>query len=321
MHNTRSFSYALKLAKHGNFARAAKALNISQPTLTRSIQMLEKSVGERLFDRGRMGVSPTQAGEIVLKHARMIVASSESMVEEIDRHQGVLGGSLNIGSGSFPGTALLPLAIGRFNRRFPQIDISVSVDNWTKLPNRLLQREFDFVLAESSQLDGKEEFELVSLHRHQGFFYCRTDHPLLKRGKLGISDLAQYPLMFTTMPKRLVSLFDSLFSHAAENERSSGKLKQIFSNDQAQVKTTVMNSDVISIATFGMLASELKAGLLTALPFRISGLCTGYDIVKRKGLSLSPSAIAFIEVLIEIDEEQSVLEANLVKTLGHVIVA
>lgn len=86
MIETRLLRNALMLAEHRNFARAAKALNISQPTLSRSIQLLEKIVGERLFDRDSRTILTTQAGEIILKHARIILSSSHAMLEEIGLH-------------------------------------------------------------------------------------------------------------------------------------------------------------------------------------------------------------------------------------------
>lgn len=59
--------------------------------------------------------------------------------------------------------------------------------------------------------------------------------------------------------------------------------------------------------------------LFTTLPFRIPALNSGYNIIKRRGLSLTPTAIAFIEILIEIDKKQSVSEVDLVESLGPVI--
>ncbi len=90
MINSRLLKNALSLAEHGNFARAAKALNISQPSLSRSIQALEATLGEKLFNRSHKGITTTYAGEIMLKHAYLISASSESMQEEIQRHLGIL---------------------------------------------------------------------------------------------------------------------------------------------------------------------------------------------------------------------------------------
>ncbi len=85
MIETRLLRNALALAEHRNFARAAQALNISQPTLTRSIQLLETRLGARLFDRKARTVLPTPLGKEVLKHARLIVASSRALEEGVQQ--------------------------------------------------------------------------------------------------------------------------------------------------------------------------------------------------------------------------------------------
>jgi len=316
MIETRLLRNAVMLAEHRNFARAAIVLNISQPTLTRSIQLLEKIVGERLFDRASRTVLPTQAGEIILKHARIILSSTEAMQEEIGRHQGILEGSLCIGSGPYPASALVAPALGLFCKRYPSIDIHITVDDWSQFPGRLTQKDFDYALMETSQLDASRDFELTRLNRHPGFFFCRHDHPLREKEGLTISDLSQFPLILTTLPKRLSDLFDRLFFPGGDASASSRKLENLTSNDLATIKATVSQSDSISIGTYGALASELEVGLLVALPFRIPELESNYDIVKRKGLSLSPAARAFIEILIETDKEQSIEESALIESLG-----
>jgi DNA-binding transcriptional LysR family regulator len=319
MIETRLLRNALMLAEHRNFARAAKALNISQPTLNRSIQLLKKIVGERLFDRDSRTILTTQAGEIILKHARIILSSSNAMLEEIGRHQGIMEGSLSIGAGPYAASALVAPAIGLFFKRYPGIDIHISVDDWPQFPDRLMQKDFDFAVMESSHLDASRDFELTRLNRHQAFFYCRHGHPLLQKESLTISDLSQFPLILTTLPRRVSDLFNRLFFPDGDADTSAGIPENITSNDLATIKATVSQSDAISIGTYGILASELAVGIFVALPFRIPELKTSYDIVKRKGLSLSPAAQAFIEILIETDQEQSILETALIESLGPAI--
>ena len=316
MIETRLLRNALMLAKHQNFARAAKELHISQPTLSRSIQLLEKTVGDRLFDRGSRTILPTQAGEIMLKHARIIIASSGALQEEIERHQGLLEGSLSIGSGPYPAVALLAPAIGRFSQRYPGITIDISVDDWSKFSGRLMQEDFDFVLMVASQLDTSRDFDLIPLNRHPGFFFCRHDHPLLEKDSLTINDLSLFPLIFTTLPKRLSDLLDRLFFPEGISGASVRKLQKISCNDLGTMKATVTHSDSLGLGTYGTLAAELEAGLFVALPFRFPELQSLYDIAIKKGLSLSPAARTFIEILTEIDEEQSILETDLIESLG-----
>ncbi|MEI8352823.1 MAG: LysR family transcriptional regulator [bacterium] len=69
MFDMRRLRHALALAEHRNFARAATALHITQPALSRSIQSLEDALGVHLFDRNPRDVEPTAFGELVLRHA------------------------------------------------------------------------------------------------------------------------------------------------------------------------------------------------------------------------------------------------------------
>jgi len=315
------FADALVLLKHQNFSRAAKALNVSQPTLSRRIQLLETMFEERLFDRTSGKILPTQAGKIALKHARIMLASSKAMHEEIERHKGVMEGNLHIGAGTYPARALLAPAIGRFSERHPGIHIKISVDDWSKIADQLMEKDFDYVLMESSHLDVFKDYDLIRLNRHQAFFYCRRGHPLLEKTDLVISDLSQYPLIRTTLPKRLTDLFIRLFYPGTTTSTGFGGPQNIVCNDLGTMNSTVSRSNSIGIATFGSMASELEAGFLVALPFRIPELTTQYNIAKRKRLSLSPAARILIDILVEIDREQYTLESELVKSLGPVLTA
>jgi DNA-binding transcriptional LysR family regulator len=113
MIETRLLRNALALATHRNFARAAQALNISQPTLTRSIQALETQLGTRLFDRKARTVLPTPVGEEMLKHARLIVASSLALEEGIQQLRGLRQGALAIGIGPNAASILLGQTLDR----------------------------------------------------------------------------------------------------------------------------------------------------------------------------------------------------------------
>ena len=317
MIETRLLRNAVMLDKHRNFARAAKALNITQPTLSRNIQLLEKKIGERLFDRLPKTILPTQAGEIMLKHARFVISSSRNMQEEIRRHQGLLEGSISIGTGPYPANALLAHTVGLFSKRYPGIDIEISVDDWRKLPYRLMKEDMDFILVETSQLDVSRDYELIHLNRHAGFFFCRYGHPLLKKSNLTAADLSLFPLVFTAFPQRLLNAINSFFFPDRDESAPTRKLQNITCNDLATMKTTISNSESIGIGTYGTLATKLEAGIFVALPFRIPELKTDYDIVKRKALSLSPAASDLIDLLLEFDEEQSRLEIDLIKSLDQ----
>jgi DNA-binding transcriptional LysR family regulator len=308
---------ALALAEYRNFARAARALSISQPTLTRSIQTLETRLGTRLFDRKARTVLPTPSGEEVLKRARLIVASSLALEDEILQFRGLHRGTLTIGIGPYAASILLGQALGRFNARYPNIRVTAMVDDWVNLPRRLKDREFDFVLMEISELETDTDLDVTPLLHHQGFFFCSSRHPVLKRKTCALNELAAYPFALPTLPQRILKPFAELFRR--DGDRPGDILEQlsiIQSNDVALIRNTVETSHAIGIATYGMLAEELAGKRFAALPFQVKEVRTGYGIVTRKGLSLPPAAAELIHTLVEINAAQCVSDRQFVESLG-----
>ena len=94
--------HALALAKHGNFRRAAQALHVSQPTISRNIAALERSLGVRLFDRTRSGVEPTEFGRLVLERGRDLLAGAADLRREVGLRAGLDSGSLAVSAGPHP---------------------------------------------------------------------------------------------------------------------------------------------------------------------------------------------------------------------------
>lgn len=316
MIETRLLHNALTLAEYRNFARAAKRLNISQPTLTRSIQVLEMNIGTRLFDRKARTVLPTPVGEELLKHARLIVSTTLALEDGIQQFMGLEKGELAIGAGLYAASSLLGPAIGRFKVQHPNIRIKIEVDDWLTLRDRLKQADFDFVLAESSGLDREQGLEVTNLNPHQAFFFCRSGHPLLKETSLSPGDLIRFPLILPTLPERILKLFRRLFRRTGEDLQSIEQRSMIQCNDMSVMKHSVAHSDVIGIATFGTLHEELKRKRFAALPLRIPELKSNYGILRRSGLSLSPAAAAFAGMIVEIDATLSEQETPLVESLS-----
>ena len=318
MIETRLLRNAMMLAEHRNYARAARALNISQPTLTRNIQMLENHVGARLFDRKPRTVLPTPVGEELLKHARLIVSSTLALEHGMQHYVGLETGTLSIGTSLYAATSLGP-ATGQFMEQHPNIRISIEVANWPTLYDRLHHGEFDFVVTETSGLSEKQGLEAMNLVPHQAFFFCRRGHPLLKTTLRSPGELLQFPLILPVLPEWTATLFRQLFEKTGDDLWSIEQITSIRCNDMSVMKDTVVSSNAIGMATYGTLGVQLKRKQFVALPFRIPELKTNYGVLKRQGLSLSPAASGFVDVLVEIDAALGEQEAPLVESLSIVV--
>ncbi len=107
------YRQALVLARHGNYARAADALGIAQPNLTRSIAALERSLGVRLFDRGRSGAVPTAFGRILVERAEALLRTDADLRRELQLLAALATGTLTIACGPYAAEAAVGQAVAR----------------------------------------------------------------------------------------------------------------------------------------------------------------------------------------------------------------
>ncbi|WP_328315787.1 LysR family transcriptional regulator [Streptomyces sp. NBC_00388] len=143
----RHLRYALALAEHEHFGRAAGALGIAQPPLSKQIADLEREVGSRLFDRTRQGVFPTAAGAAFLARARK--ALDEMTAAPVDAARAARGetGRLRMG---FIGSALLeplPDVIGRFGRERPDVRMELHEMATSRSTAALVAGELDVAIT------------------------------------------------------------------------------------------------------------------------------------------------------------------------------
>ena len=192
----RHLRYALALAEHQHFGRAAASLGIAQPPLSTQIAALEREVGERLFDRTARGVFPTAAGEAFLAHARS--ALTEMTRARVDAGRAARGetGRLRIG---FIGSALLaplPGVIGRFRRTHPEVRLTMEELDSPAASAALLAGELDVAVGRGSPRGiGAEDLVTVPIGADHLVAVVATVHPFAGRPSIDVEQLANEPLV------------------------------------------------------------------------------------------------------------------------------
>ena len=133
--------YAVAVGTWKSFSRAAAMLFISQPTLSMQIRKLEELLGFALFDRSRHPVEPTDLGRLIISQARAILREFGRVEEIIQEHTCRLQGELRIGIIPTVAADLLPLFLGSFLERYPNLRLTFE-ENRTELIIDLLRNDY-----------------------------------------------------------------------------------------------------------------------------------------------------------------------------------
>lgn len=122
----RHFRYFIAVAEELHFGRAAERLFMTQPPLSMQIRQLEETVGVPLFVRGSRPIELTAAGEVLLEHARDVLAQADSALNKTRLTARGEAGHLSIAVTSASVLSLLPRLIAAFKKRYPAVQIDVS---------------------------------------------------------------------------------------------------------------------------------------------------------------------------------------------------
>jgi DNA-binding transcriptional LysR family regulator len=136
------------VAAHGSFSRAADALHISQPAISRGVRELEAQTGARLLERLPRGAVPTEAGRTLLRHATILFAAEREAEEDLAARRGLARGSLAIGASTTCGTWYLPPLLAAFHAAHPAIALHLRNANTAGIAEALLARDLDVALVE-----------------------------------------------------------------------------------------------------------------------------------------------------------------------------
>jgi len=312
----RQMRHVLALAEHGSFARAAVALRLSQPALSRSIQGLERQISAELFLRSAVGVVPTDMGRVFIQRARQVVQLAEDLDQEVATSPSLQPGQITVGAGPYPADSTLSSALMRFTAAYPQVGVRLQVRDWDELLHRLRTRELDFFLAEISTLQREHELDIEPMSAHPLYFVARTGHPLAVRGRVTPLDTFSYPFISPArIPPRVLEPMLAAQRKARDSAVAARAFPSLECNSLSAVKRIVAGSEAITAVTLTCMAEELAAGkfvLLGAEPW----LELRYGLVKLKGLPMISAAEKFREFVIDAEIDVAREEERLAAELS-----
>jgi len=187
-----------EVAERGSFTRAAQALSISQPAVSKAVRDFEEQVGNPLIERGRGGPRPTRLGEILLANAQELFKVERAMEEVIRSSKGIESGQLAIGASTTVAIYYLPPCIGAFHKAHPDIQLELHSANTREIAAKLKRREIDIALVEGPVND--PELVVQPWRSEELVLVSGIDHPLARRKTVGEKDALSDCLLLIREP-------------------------------------------------------------------------------------------------------------------------
>ena len=175
----RTLRYVAAIAQYQNLTRAAEALYVGQPTLSKFLAGLEASLGLKLFRKVGHKYVPTYAGERYIERARAILGLIDSLEAEMADILSRDVGALNVAFANMRASYMLPLVLPAFHRRYPNVKVNVFEGSSTENDRRLLNGEVEIAFY-SQPSEPNAQIEYLPLSQEELLICAPAGHPVGK---------------------------------------------------------------------------------------------------------------------------------------------
>jgi len=191
--DTRQLTAFCAVVDRKSFSQAAELLGVSQPAVSLQIRSLEERLGTQLIDRSGRRVEPTEAGLRLYRGAQRLLALEEQLVDEVAAGAaGPLRGRLELGASSGPGETVLPLLLGEFQQRHPDVHVALSVHDTQTIVDLVARRELELGVVGASRRHRGVAFE--PFFRDEVILVCPPGHRFAGRA-IDLDELKDEPLI------------------------------------------------------------------------------------------------------------------------------
>jgi len=279
------------ILKHGTIHAAADALHLTQSAITRSLNTLEESLGIRLFERAKTGMTPTDFCLKIASDCSQVLLDIDDIEREASLYRQVESGELNIAVGRAIKELALRDTLPEFMVTRPKISVSVSEGTPNELSYRLKQREIDLLLAGFGSYRSDEELVHQHLANVPLSIVVRKGHPLEAAVNVPLKQLGGYPLIASTLLTSSNPLLAAISDAAPILDRPV-----LNCGDYATLKAVLLQTDAWLPVPAQQFSEELRNQQLVQLDVRNDTLMIELSIIELKGRARSPAAQAFVEL-------------------------
>ncbi|MEY9977307.1 LysR family transcriptional regulator [Lysinibacillus sp. RC79] len=289
----RQLEYFLVLCNELHFTKAAEKLNITQPTLSHQIKVLENELGIPLFDRLGKKIAITDAGKILHEQCTHIFRAIDNTSNQIIELKELKAGKLVIGT--LPGelTNLVSDYLLDYHLEYP--DLQICINSSDDLLKQFKDNKIDFAISYKQEYFDyeDEQLQIIPLFTEELLFVAHSEHPLLASEKIAFQDVLELPLILFPTIHQCRKVIDS----AARKEKLHVKHKIETASIQAIFKLVEQNVGATIISK--TLCNLYKTNTICERPIYNPPLTREIVLLYRKDKFINFAAKAFIRLMVE----------------------
>ncbi len=211
----RVLRYFLTVVNEESITKAADALHITQPTLSRQLAQMEDEIGVKLFDRGSRKITLTNEGILLRRRAEEILQLVDKTEKEMTEQEKLVDGEISIGCGELASVQIVSELIKSFQERYPLVRYDIHTANADHIHERLDKGLTDIgLLLEPVDI---EKYEFIRMHiKEKWVVLMRPDDPLAEKESITPKDLSKLSVCLVKRPlvkNELASWFGNYFKN------------------------------------------------------------------------------------------------------------
>lgn len=290
----RVLKYFLAVAREGSITGAANSLHLTQPTLSRQLQELEKELKQKLLVRGKSNITLTPEGIILRKRAEEIVEMVEKTQAEFISISETISGDVYIGGGESDSMKYIAEIIKNIQSAYPNIKFHIYSGNAEDVTEKLDKGLLDFGIL-IQPVDFFKYDHITLPEKDRWGVVMRKDNPLAQKKSIELKDLKNVPLLNSRQAIRKTASkneFIEWFQGKFDNLNTVATFNLVY-NAAIMVKAGIGNA--ITLDKLVDISQESELCFRPLSPILESGL----EIVWKKHQVFSPAAKLFLEKLQE----------------------
>ena len=296
----------LEIARQRSVVKAAAALSVTQPAVSKTIRELEELLGVALFERRGRGVALTRFGEVFLRYAGASVTALRQGIDSITQARTKGGMAIKVGALPTVSTRVMPLAVSLFKQENTGTVVRVVTGDNSVLLSQLRTGDLDLVVGRLADPELMTGLSFEHLYSERISFVVRPDHPLLQEKPFELGNIARYTVLMPTEGSIIRPMADRfLITHGIASIPD-----QIETVSMAFGRRYTRMNDAVWIISRGVIFDDLMDGVLAELPVETESTTGPVGLTTRADTPPSLAAIMLMQTIREAAKQREVTPAG-----------